>query len=529
MRSIIHAYDGVTSLWQSSPSPLYRSKPSLNFSLCEVLSRPYSSKGSNVPHSSLDIMSSLNDVFDALGNGDSISGRKRSRKQLVTAFMESYQSLPHISLRNDPHENSSMRKETALRELASMPPNTDMIDSVVNDLQESTGKPATIHRTHQLWSLCEPPYYRLFTWILREDSGLSFLVKFREDVRVFVRMLKHRKRAASEELVSAIVQMDHDLKGVLSIQFAPHVLELHRITYSASPAAVIERIALKEAVHPLKSLDDLRNRLKEGRRCFALFHPLMKGDPLVFVHAALLDNIPRSMEEIDAGTADGGKGQVSPKVAAFYSITSAQPGLAGIDLGQHLLKSVMLELQSEFPMCIQTFVTLSPLPRLRKWLEGEMENEADNQCESKLNVSSLLTMQERRDLEIVLKSSTINDVANDLSRVLSGDHWLSNPDVKSVLEPILLRLAAHYLLFEKHKGKPVDGVAKFHLRNGAQVYRLNFLADPSRRGMHQSLGLMVNYLYDLSRVEENANEYEFDGKLPVSEEVGQAFSARPQS
>jgi malonyl-CoA decarboxylase len=50
-------------------------------------------------------------------------------------------------------------------------------------------------------------------------------------------------------------------------------------------------------------------------------------------------------------------------------------------------------------------------------------------------------------------------------------------------------------------------VARFHLGNGARLERLNWLADRSDKGMRQSLGLMVNYLYDLGDIEKNHEAY----------------------
>ena len=65
--------------------------------------------------------------------------------------------------------------------------------------------------------------------------------------------------------------------------------------------------------------------------------------------------------------------------------------------------------------------------------------------------------------------------------------------MEAAVRPILLRLAARYLVLERRRGKALDLVANFHLRNGASVWRLNWRADPSERGMAQSYGIRVNY------------------------------------
>ena len=125
--------------------------------------------------------------------------------------------------------------------------------------------------------------------------------------------------------------------ALLKISIGPNrfwsIEEVQRITYEDTEASVIEFIATREAVHPMKSLDDLRSRLGPGRRVLGLFHPLLKNEPLLFVHAALTDEIPSCMDDVmDVLPSD------TPKCATFYSITNAQAGLAGVGLGEYLLK-----------------------------------------------------------------------------------------------------------------------------------------------------------------------------------------------
>jgi malonyl-CoA decarboxylase len=73
--------------------------------------------------------------------------------------------------------------------------------------------------------------------------------------------------------------------------------------------------------------------------------------------------------------------------------------------------------------------------------------------------------------------------------------WATSPRLLPVLEPILMRLCARYLLQEKKRGKALDSVANFHLQNGAMVERINWMADRSEKGIRQSGGIMVNYVY----------------------------------
>jgi malonyl-CoA decarboxylase len=91
-------------------------------------------------------------------------------------------------------------------------------------------------------------------------------------------------------------------------------------------------------------------------------------------------------------------------------------------------------------------------------------------------------------------------------------------DARSPARQMLLECAAHYLGRDLQDGKPCDAVARFHLGNGARVERLNWGGDPSAKGLKQSYGLMVNYLYDLKRIDKHRAMLA-QGKLPVSGEI----------
>jgi malonyl-CoA decarboxylase len=80
---------------------------------------------------------------------------------------------------------------------------------------------------------------------------------------------------------------------------------------------------------------------------------------------------------------------------------------------------------------------------------------------------------------------------------------------------MLLRCAAQYLGREKKDGKPLDPVARFHLGNGARIERLNWAGDPSPKGLQRSYALMVNYLYDLKRLDKNRTGLA-QGQIPIS-------------
>ena len=108
---------------------------------------------------------------------------------------------------------------------------------------------------------------------------------------------------------------------------------------------------------------------------------------------------------------------------------------------------------------------------------------------------------------------------------------VENPKIASMVEQCkqnpneetqarLSQLAASYYLEQKSRGnEPLDPVARFHLKNGAILDRINPSADPSEKGLQQSFGLMVNYVYDLTKVEENHEAYMKNHKIVCSSQV----------
>ena len=106
------------------------------------------------------------------------------------------------------------------------------------------------------------------------------------------------------------------------------------------------------------------------------------------------------------------------------------------------------------------------------------------------------------------------DTLTPAAFIAAADAALELPE-KSPLRQMLLHCAAHYLGKGMKDEKPLDPVARFHLGNGARIERLNWAADPSAKGLKQSFGLMVNYLYDLNRLDRHRAMLA-QGKVPVS-------------
>src|SRR5262249_61247733 len=80
-----------------------------------------------------------------------------------------------------------------------------------------------------------------------------------------------------------------------------------------------------------------------------------------------------------------------------------------------------------------------------------------------------------------------------------------------------LRVSRRYRLRDRApSARALDPVAHSHLSNGARVERLNWLGDTSPKGLQQSAGLMVNYLYRLGEIEANHEAYRGEGQVAAS-------------
>lgn len=307
-------------------------------------------------------------------------------------------------------------------------------------------------------------------------DGFKFLINMRADLLPIV----------GDDV--SLKGLEYDLKSILFAWFDIGLLDMVEITWK-SPAALLEKLIEYEAVHRVASWDDLKNRLDSDRRVFAFFHNKMPLEPLIFVHVALVegmsDNIGQLLDEKSPVTE-----HEKADTAIFYSISNAQKGLVGISFGNFLIKRVVGVLSSEMKN-IKTFATLSPIPTFRSWL----------------------------DLQL---SKTANKLFNAEERELLGlldTQWYKDKKTITALKPVLLRLCTNYLLNEKKNNKPLDPVCNFHLSNGARLERLNWLADISANGLKQSAGMMANYYYKLSEIDENHEEFMTHGKIVASKQV----------
>eukprot|EP01039_Chlorochromonas_danica_P001792 gene1792-1958_t len=108
--------------------------------------------------------------------------------------------------------------------------------------------------------------------------------------------------------------------------------------------------------------------------------------------------------------------------------------------------------------------------------------------------------------------------------VLTEQPSIVNTSTSGDLFLLLLRLGAHYIAIEKRESSegvvPLDDVARFHLRNGSVFHSINWMGNPSGHGLNASAGMMVNYLYDFNRIEENAARFGKKNEvIPMGEKV----------
>ena len=329
------------------------------------------------------------------------------------------------------------------------------------------------------------PRTRLLQRFSAYSGGVHFLVDLRAE------LLPHLKKD------KRLIALDGELQELFSTWFDVGFLELRRISWD-SPAALIEKLIRYEAVHDIRSWQDAKNRLDEDRRCYSFFHPRMPGEPLIFVEVALLREMAGGIVPLldeEAAPADLDKASC----AIFYSISNTQSGLKGVSFGDELIKRVVEVLQGEFPR-LKLFATLSPIPGFRAWLAKNLD-------------ARLQAMPGRARAELARELDVADLTPADLSAALEGvAQW---PE-KSARARWLLAAGAHYLArASTDGGRPLDAVARFHLGNGARIERINWLGDPSPKGLRQSHGLMVNYLYDLKRLDRHRRELA-QGTVPVA-------------
>ncbi len=397
-----------------------------------------------------------------------LDAAKLSAKKLLSARGEANAQSMAVKL-IDHYDHLDKRSQIDFFHYLSSQFNPDpaMVVDAANRYNSERNEASLIH----LFQTVEPPRQELLRRVNRAPSGTATILKMRQT------LLSYLKDHA------AFRATDADMHHLLSSWFNPGFLELHQITWN-SPAQLLEKIIAHESVHAIDGWDDLRRRLQPDRRCYAFFHPQLPGEPLIFVEVALVPDIAKDIGGLINKLAPVGETK-SFKAAIFYSISNCQPGLKGVSLGNFLIKRVAQKLIDEMPS-LKTFCTLSPIPGFTQWLDAGAPLP-----EERLSPAHARKWQEAQ------KSLTVGGLTW-ADRLKAGWH----PERSEAAErTALMRLCALYLMHQTPEARG-DAVGKFHLSNGATLHQINWAADLSKKGLQQAGGLMVNYLYELGKVEE---------------------------
>lgn len=354
-----------------------------------------------------------------------------------------------------------------------------------------------------------------------DPSSLQILMESVEPRRQELFRRLNRLPGATNELVkmrallleacrqdSNLRRIDLDFQHLFESWFNQGFLVLREIDWQ-TPASILEKIIAYEAVHAINSWSALRQRVAPiDRRCFAFFHPAMLDEPLIFVEVALTTGSPVSIRQILKNERDITL-ETEAKTAVFYSISNCQKGLVGISLGNFLIKQVVQELSTSVPS-LQQFRTLSPVPGFMRWVNLQLELLADE------NVS-----KEVDDTQVLV------DIPIPWLKLAQEVSQSSAYEVGATESTQLQQLVAYYLtqvrLADMHA---MDPVARFHLGNGASLDEVRAGADIYAKGLQQSAGVMVSYLYDLDKIATNHELYADERQILTSDAVNGLLEPR---
>jgi hypothetical protein len=350
------------------------------------------------------------------------------------------------------------------------------------------------------------PRLNILRKISHQPGGIKFLLDFRGDL------------LATERFSTADLKpLDMDMALLFELWFQDGFLYLEEITFDSS-LRQIELIKNSDLVHPMTSIEEMGLRLGKDRRCFALYHRLMPYEPVVFIEVALTKGIVRHITEIIDPEVRAGQGDAD--TAIFYSINNTQQGLAGLRLGKMLIYRVVEYLKKEKEN-IKTFATLSPLTGFWKGYLSQILEGKDKF--TLLKAEDVQTFFPGRHVRRILESAPLDKAGGGnfnqaLHSLLSKEEWVKSDEWKRILGQPLTRIAYLYVSKEKNReNKPLNAVANFHIENGASVSRsnINFLANPSPRGLRDSCGLMVNYIYTAGWLSQIKGSFRWLEKLEI--------------
>ena len=415
---------------------------------------------------------------------EKIASQKAHSSELVSQFQSRYGDVPK--------QDRPLLFDALLRRMEIQRPELEA--TLAETLESDKDNPISwTRRLTKLRRQLESPRLRAFRRFLATPGGLPFLLDFRAEVLI-----------AQHESEFELEPLDEEIAHLFNSWFQSGFLLLSEVTLESS-FKEIRFLKEHDMVHPMADLEEMGTRLGEDRRLFALFHRAMPEEPVVFIEAALTSGIVRSIHEI-LGDASAHESKGARDTAIFYSINSTQNGLVGLGLGKALIFEVMKVIRRDDPG-IKVFSTLSPIPGM--W-EGYLERILGGDDASfelkQAELTQFFPDRSQRDLIQVHKrlfGREAPDFPTALRGILADPRWIEDTTCLRRLSKPLTDLAYFYITKEKNRwGKPLNPVAAFHLGNGARASRanVNFGANRSERGLRESCGLMVNYVYSITRL-----------------------------
>ncbi len=351
-------------------------------------------------------------------------------------------------------------------------PDTLQIDNAIKDYGRVKNSGSILN----LSRIASGKRKELFVRLNMAPNGTAEIVSLREDLQRF--LLTN----------SELQELDYDLIEIFKNWFNPGFLKLQKITWDTK-AAILEKLLKYEKVHSMKDMNELKVRLGENRRFFAYFHPALEDEPIIFVEIALTKGLAKSIQEL---TRPNNEKLDNYDTATFYSISNCQEGLSRVTLGNFLIKRVVYELQEELPN-VKNFGTLSPMQGFADWIKNSDEEK----------ISKIVEKDNFKKIEFL----------KHLDLKIGDKKFIDN-------KPLLIKLALNYLSKEKNEfGFPINDVCRFHLKNGADIDDVVVNANVSEVGFKRSFGIMVNYKYELGKIEQNHQDYVNEKKVNLSSKL----------
>lgn len=354
---------------------------------------------------------------------------------------------------------------------------------------------------------------QLFLLVGTIPQGPKFLLKLRVDLG---RLVKKYGADLPADSVEALEFLDMVMRDLFATQAGMRFLRI-----DLSSEKLIGFVLKHERVHAIRNWTDLERRIAGPQRfCFGLFHTHMSAAPLAFVEVLVTDHLSDKIAPI---LEQDSPVVTDPTHIIFYSVSSSNSGLRGLNIGSHLLFLTIQRMSSMFPRS-HTSATLSPVPGFDAWFRAVLAS-ADSQLQQTGHKQRHQQVQRGFFTQEQAQSLTIKYGVNHLVlhkwllKRLGDPEWYKDDDLLESIRDVITAACARYVLFERKGDKILDPVANFHLQNGAQVEQINFLADMSPKALSTALGTMINYRYCMTSVDVTSVSYKRKSLAAVSPSV----------